>query len=191
MSSGSQHIFLIRHGETAWSLSGQHTGRSDIALTERGVAQAETLGRFLKGRKLAVWTSPLQRARETCRLAGYEGQIDSDLIEWDYGAYEGRTTADIRKEIPNWSVWDSPIVGGETLEQVGARAANVIQRVTAATKGDIGLFAHGHILRILAACWLGLPPANGSLLALDTGTVSVLGYERQTRVIRQWNVNPG
>jgi broad specificity phosphatase PhoE len=184
-------IFLVRHGETEWSLSGQHTGRSDIALTDWGRAQAEMLGQFLKGRNLAAWTSPLQRARETCRLAGFEdAQVDGDLIEWNYGDYEGRTTAEIRKQVPNWSVWDSPIVNGESLEQVGARATSVIERVIA-PKRDVALFAHGHILRILAACWLGLPPIQGRLFALDTGTVSILGYERETRVIRAWNLNPG
>jgi broad specificity phosphatase PhoE len=184
-------IFLIRHGETEWSRTGQHTGRSDIELTDRGKAQAELLGRELQGRKLTVWTSPLQRARETCRLAGYDAPgIDTDLREWDYGIYEGRTTAQIRAEVPNWSVWDSPIVNGESLEQVGERAKSVIDRVTAATDGDIGLFAHGHILRILAACWVGLPPIGGRGFALDTGTLSVLGYEREARVIRHWNLVP-
>src|SRR4051812_32066141 len=184
-------IFLVRHGETQWSLTGQHTGRSDIALTDRGRAQAEMLGRFLESRKLSVRSSPLQRARETCRLAGFESaSVDGDLIEWNYGDYEGRTTSDIRKQVPNWSVWDFPIVNGESLEQVGTRARSVIGRV-ASPEGDVALFAHGHILRILAACWLGLPPIQGRLFALDTGTVSILGYERETRVIRAWNVNPG
>ena len=183
-------IFLVRHGETEWSRTGQHTGRSDIALTERGRAQAEALGRELKGRNLTVWTSPLQRARETCRLAGFDSPtVDPDLIEWDYGIYEGRTTAQIRAETPNWSVWDSPIVSGETMDQVGARAQNVIDRASAVS-GDVALFAHGHILRVFAACWIGLSPVGGRLLALDTGTLSALGYERETRVIKHWNIVP-
>jgi broad specificity phosphatase PhoE len=191
MDSLSQQIFLIRHGETEWSRSGQHTGRTDVPLTEEGKLRAKLLGRTLEGRNLEVWTSPLSRARETCRLAGFDAnRIDDDLREWDYGIYEGRTTLDIRKETPDWSVWLSPIMAGESLEQVAERACRVIGRVTAATNGNIGLFAHGHILRILATCWIGLPPVNGRLLALDTATISVLGYERQTRVIRRWNVAP-
>ena len=191
MSSASQQIFLVRHGETEWSRSGQHTGTTDIALTGRGRAQAEALGRTLRGRQLTVRTSPLGRARETCRLAGFDDPpVDDGLTEWNYGVYEGRTTLDIRKEVPEWSVWNSPIPNGESLEQVAERARQVIQRVTSATSGDIGLFAHGHILRILAACWVGLPPLAGRLLALDTATISVLGYERETRVIKHWNVAP-
>jgi len=191
MSSGKQQIFLVRHGETEWSRSGQHTGHTDVPLTEHGRAQAERLGRYLHGRSLTVWTSPLRRARETCRLAGIENpQIELDLIEWNYGAYEGRTTMDIRQDVADWSVWDSPIPNGETLEQVATRAQQVIHRSTAATTSDIALFAHGHILRILAACWIGLPPAAGRLLGLDTATVSVLGYERDTRVIQHWNIVP-
>ncbi len=191
MSGASQQVFLVRHGETEWSRSGQHTGRTDIALTDRGRAQAELLGQTLRGRELTVRTSPLDRARETCRLAGFDAPaVDNDLTEWNYGVYEGRTTLDIRQEIPEWSVWNSPIPDGETLDQVAERAHHVIHRVTAATNGDIALFAHGHILRILAACWIGLPPVAGRLLALDTATISVLGYERETRVIKHWNVAP-
>lgn len=138
-----------------------------------------------------VWSSPLQRARETCRLAGFDAPIiDEDLREWDYGVYEGRTTQEIRQEQPDWSIWLSPIQNGESLEQVAERARRVIGRVTEATDGDIALFAHGHILRILAACWIGLPPLTGRYLALDTATISALGYERQTRVIWQWNFAP-
>lgn len=187
MSHGQQ-IILVRHGETEWSRSGQHTGRTDIPLTEHGREQAEFLGRALHGKTFTAWTSPLTRARETARLAGVElVRVDPDLIEWNYGVFEGRTTLDIRKEIPDWSVWTSPITGGETLEQVATRASLVLERVTQATAGDIALFAHGHILRILAACWVGLPPLAARYLALDTATISVLGYERETRVIRHWN----
>ncbi len=187
----AQQIYLVRHGETEWSRSGQHTGRTDIPLTAEGRRQAEALGRSLDGRSLAVWTSPLSRARETCRLAGFgdAAAVDDDLREWDYGVYEGRTTLDIRRETPDWSVWLSPIEGGESLEQVAGRARRAIDRAAAAGS-DAALFAHGHILRILAACWIGMPPIAGRFLALDTATVSVLGYERQTRVIRRWNAAP-
>lgn len=187
----AQHIFLVRHGETEWSRSGQHTGRTDIPLTHEGQLRAQAIGASLQGRTLSVRTSPLSRARETCRLAGFaeNAAIDEDLREWDYGIYEGRTTLDIRGEFPDWSVWLSPMINGESLEQVGARARQVIDRATAADT-DVALFAHGHILRVLAACWIGLPPLAGRYLALDTATVSVLGYERQTRVIRRWNVAP-
>jgi broad specificity phosphatase PhoE len=187
-----QQIFIVRHGETGWSRSGQHTGRTDVPLTDTGRLQAEALGRSLRGRRLTVWTSPLARARETCRLAGLAdaAQVDADLREWDYGIYEGRTTNAIRQETPDWSVWTSPIVGGESIEAVGDRAQRVVGRVQAVTPADVALFAHGHILRVLAACWIGLPPNGGRLLALDTATISVLGYERETRVIRQWNLAP-
>jgi probable phosphoglycerate mutase len=187
-----QQIFLVRHGETEWSRTGRHTGRTDIPLTEEGRARAEAIAHALEGRELSVLTSPLGRARETCRLAGFAdaAEVDDDLLEWDYGIYEGRTTLDIRRETPDWSVWLSPIVNGESLEQVAERARKVIARVTAAGNRDVALFAHGHILRILAACWIGLPPYTGRFLALDTATISMLGYERQTRVIRQWNLVP-
>jgi broad specificity phosphatase PhoE len=188
----AQEIFLVRHGETEWSRRGHHTGRTDVALTAEGELRAKALGRALPDRKLAVWTSPLKRARETCRLAGFAdgAKSDEDLVEWDYGIYEGRTTLDIRKEAPDWSVWLSPITGGESLAQVAARARRVVERAIASGDEGIVLFAHGHILRILAACWIGLPPATGRFLALDTASVSVLGYERQTRVIRNWNQAP-
>jgi broad specificity phosphatase PhoE len=182
-------IWLIRHGETEWSLAGRHTGRTDIPLTAAGRHQAEALGRQLAGRAFAlVLTSPLVRARDTCRLAGY-GEIaeaTDELLEWDYGVYEGRTTPDIRKAEPGWSIWTSPVPQGESLEQVGERARHVIDRAAAAS-GDVVLFAHAHILRILAACWLELPPQGGRLLALGTASISVLGYERETRVIGMWN----
>jgi broad specificity phosphatase PhoE len=183
-----QQIILVRHGETEWSRSGQHTGRTDIALTSHGRTQAELLGRSLRGKTFTAWTSPLSRAQETCRLAGaHPARVDEGLTEWNYGIFEGRTTLEIRKKIPGWSVWDSPITGGETLQQVAQRARLVLQRVTQATQGDAALFAHGHILRILAACWIGLPPLTARYLALDTATISVLGYERETRVIKHWN----
>ncbi len=191
MNTPSQ-LWLIRHGETEWSLSGAHTGRTDLPLIAKGKERAAALGRYLAGTPFAlVLTSPLQRARETCRIAGYgdAAQIEPNLSEWDYGTYEGRTTADIRAEVPDWDLWTMGVPGGETIDQVAARARLVIERASAAG-GDAALFAHGHILRILTACWLELPPAAGRLFALDTATVSVLGYERESRVIRHWNRCP-
>jgi broad specificity phosphatase PhoE len=182
-------IWLVRHGETEWSLGGRHTGRTDIPLTADGLRQAEALGRHLAGHAFArVLTSPLARARETCRLAGFGdvAEATDDLREWDYGIYEGRTTPDIRKTEPGWSIWTTAVAQGESVEHVGERARRVIDRATTAS-GDVALFAHAHILRILAACWLELPPVAGRLLALGTASISVLGYERETRVISVWN----
>jgi broad specificity phosphatase PhoE len=188
MAEGNR-IWLVRHGETEWSKSGQHTGRTDIPLTTMGERQGQALGRHLTGRQFAlVLTSPLARARETCRLAGFASaaQLSDDLLEWDYGIYEGRTTAEVRAEQPGWSIWTTPMPKGETVEQVGERTRRVIERVAAAD-GDVALFAHAHVLRILTACWIGLPPIHGRNLTLSTASLSVLGYERQTRVIEVWN----
>lgn len=186
-----REIWLVRHGETEWSRSGAHTGRTDLPLTDAGRAQAEALGRKLRGHSFAlVLTSPMQRARETCRLAGFgdAAQIDPDLCEWNYGDYEGRTTPEIRRERPDWSLWRDGVTNGETIEQVAARAERILARCMKAD-GDVALFAHGHILRILTASWLDLPPADGSLFALGTATLSSLGYERETRVITRWNLS--
>ena len=189
MHAGGQRIFLIRHGETEWSAAGRHTGRTDMPLTNAGKRDAERLGSVLAGLSFDAFTSPLQRAKETAGLAGFPAaRIDDDLCEWDYGVYEGRTTLDIRKETPEWSVWLSPITGGESLEDVATRANRVIARILETATGDVGLFAHGHFLRIFAACWMEMPPLAGRRLGLDTATISILGYERQTRVIRRWNV---
>jgi broad specificity phosphatase PhoE len=190
-SPGTENLqlWLIRHGETEWSLSGAHTSRTDIPLTERGKERAAKIRDYLAQRKFSlVLTSPLLRARETCRIAGYAdgAQIEENLREWDYGIFEGRTTADIRKDQPDWSIWDSPVPEGEPVEHVAARAQKVIDRALQAG-GDVALFAHAHILRILAATWLGLEPRGGRLFALGTGSVSTLGYERETRVISTWN----
>jgi probable phosphoglycerate mutase len=189
----SADLWLFRHGETAWSLSGAHTGRTDLPLTDAGRARAEAIGRYLKGRRFAlVLASPLERARETCRLAGYGdvAQFDPSLREWDYGDYEGKTTAEIRQQAPDWALWTNGVPNGETVEQVAQRARAVIERAVSAG-GDVALFAHGHILRILTACWLGLEPAAGRLFALGTGSLSILGYERETRVITLWNEDTG
>jgi probable phosphoglycerate mutase len=183
-------IWLIRHGQTAWTLSGAHTGRTDLPLTDAGRENAVAVGRWLADRKFAlVLVSPLSRARETCRLAGYGdvAEMDPNLSEWDYGDYEGRTTADILKETPGWWLWRDGPLHGETVAQVGARAEAVLARVSA-VDGDVALFAHGHLLRILTSRWLGLPPDCGRLFALGTATVSTLGHERETRVISQWNL---
>jgi broad specificity phosphatase PhoE len=193
MSSASPEIVLLRHGETEWSRDGKHTGRTDVPLTEGGSEQAIALGAHLRGRRFAlVLTSPLSRARETCELAGFcdVAQSRADLMEWDYGAYDGRTTADIREERPGWTLWRDGVPRGEGAADVGARADRVIAELRAAG-GDAAVFAHGHVLRVLAARWLGLPPEDGRLFALDTGTISVLGYERETAVIRLWNLKPG
>jgi len=182
-------ILLARHGETEWSAAGRHTGHTDVPLTDTGRDQARALGSRLAGRSFElVLSSPLQRARETCELAGLGGQalMRDELMEWDYGAYEGLTTAQIREREPGWMVWTHPIVDGETLEQLGVRADSVVAELAGAA-GDCAVFAHGHMLRVLAARWLGLPPAAGALLALSTATLSVLGYERERRVVRLWN----
>jgi probable phosphoglycerate mutase len=182
-------LWLLRHGETAWTILGRHTGRTDLELTPLGRRQAMVLGRRLGARPFAlVLTSPLLRAHETCRLAGH-GEVallEPDLQEWDYGAYEGRTTVEIRAERPGWTIWDGGVPGGETIDEVAARADRVIARAAAAG-GDVALFAHGHLLRVLGARWIGLPGAAGGGLALDTTSVSVLGLERERRVIRHWN----
>ncbi len=189
-----KHIYLVRHGETEWSKSGKHTGRTDIPLTEAGRDRARRIARYLDDRKFdLVLSSPLLRARETCELAGFGGQmqLDDNLMEWDYGVYEGRKTLEIRaEEDPHWSIWLSPITGGESLQQVYARAMAIVEKLVALDGDEAVVFAHGHILRVLAAAWIGLPAVTGRSLALDTATVSLLGYERQTRVIREWNVTP-
>lgn len=182
-------LWLIRHGETQWSATGRHTGRTDVHLTDGGRRQAVELGRRLAGRSFAlVLSSPLSRARETCVIArlGSLMELDDDLREWDYGAYEGRTTEDIRKEVPGWTIWTGDPPGGETAEQVGQRAARVMERAEAAS-GDVALFGHGHMLRILAASWLGLSVGAGRLFTLGTASLSVLGHEYGTRVIEVWN----
>ena len=182
-------LWLIRHGETAWSISGAHTGRTDLPLTVAGEEKAAKIREKLAGQEFGlVLVSPLERARRTCEIAGFgaQAQIDRDLLEWNYGDYEGRTTDGIRKDRPGWYLFRDGVPNGETIEQVAERARRVIDR-TVAAKTDVALFAHGHILRILAACWLGLPPVDARLLALSTASVSTLGYEHETHVITRWN----
>jgi broad specificity phosphatase PhoE len=181
-------LVLVRHGETEWTISGQHTSRTDVPLTVEGRRQAERLRDRLSGLEPAiVLTSPRRRASETCRLAGFGdvAVVDDDLVEWDYGDYEGRTTAAIRAEVPGWTLWRDGVPGGETAEDVGARADRVIERTRHA--GDVLVFSHGHFLRVLAARWLDLAPDAGGFFALDPASVSRLGWEREQAVLRGWN----
>jgi broad specificity phosphatase PhoE len=181
-------VVLVRHGETEWSREGRHTGRTDVPLTERGEEQARAVGEALRGRSFAVvLSSPLQRALETARLAGFAPETREELREWDYGEYEGRRTSEIRQEVPNWTIWRYGGPGGESPDEVGARADRMVAELQA-VDGDALVFAHGHLLRVLTARWLELPPPDGRLFALDPGTVSTLGYEREQSVIRSWNV---
>jgi len=186
-------FYLARHGETAWSLSGQHTGRTDLPLTERGERNARALGERLRGLTFAkVFTSPLQRAARTCELAGFgsAAEIDPDLVEWDYGQYEGRRSAEIHVERPDWQLFRDGCPGGESPGQIGARADRVMGRVRA-VKGDVLVFSSGHFLRVFAARWLGLDAAGGRYLLLSTASLSALSYEHNLAepVIRLWNDN--
>ena len=190
MSHDHAEVVLVRHGETEWSRTGKHTGRTDVPLTDRGQEQAGGLAEALRGRAFElVLTSPLSRAAETARLAGFGEAVRTrdELREWDYGAYEGRTTPDIREVHAGWSLWRDGVPGGESAAEVGARADRVIGELRTLT-GDSLVFAHGHLLRVLAARWLGLEPTEGRLLALDPATISVLGYERETPVVQVWNM---
>ena len=181
--------WLVRHGETEWARDGRHTSRTDVPLTELGRSQAVAAGRKLAGAAFAeVLSSPRARALDTARIAGFGARvaIDADLVEWDYGTDEGLTTPEIRTDRPGWTIWGEGPRGGETIEAVAARADRVIARVRAAS-GDVLLFAHGHLLRVLAARWLDLAPVDGRLFALSTATVSVLGWEREQSVLLRWN----
>jgi probable phosphoglycerate mutase len=182
-------LWLVRHGATDWSESGRHTGRTDVPLTTEGEAGAREVASALSGRQFAlVLTSPLQRARRTAELSGFPAaEIDDDLREWDYGDYEGITTAEIRDKVPGWTVWTHPCPDGESADQVAARLDRVVERVRSVA-GDALVFGHGHALRALTARWLGEPVAAGRLYRLDTATVSQLGYERDQAVIQAWNV---
>jgi broad specificity phosphatase PhoE len=191
MSEALPVVYLARHGETAWSLSGQHTGRTDLPLTERGERNARALGQPLRGLEFAkVYTSPLQRAARTCELAGFgtSAEIDPDLVEWDYGQYEGRRTADIHAERPDWQLFRDGCPGGESPDQIGARADRVVGRLRA-IKGDVLVFSSGHFLRVFAARWLGLDASAGRYLLLSTASLSALGYEHNLTepAIRLWN----
>ena len=191
MSESLPEVYLARHGETAWTISHQHTGRTDIPLTDQGERNAQSLSHRLLGMSFAkVLVSPMQRARRTCELAGFgqQAEVDPDLMEWDYGQHEGLTTAEIRKVRPDWDLFRDGCPGGESVEAVGARADRVIARVRA-IEGRTLLFGHSHFFRVLAARWLGLPPSDGRLLLMSTASLSILGYEhsRDEPVIRLWN----
>ena len=181
-------VWLVRHGETEWAREGRHTGRTDVPLTEAGRAQARALAGCLSGHDFAdVISSPMSRAADTARLAGFaHPRTDPDLREWDYGAFEGLTRDEIRGQYPDWSIWDGPWPNGETVEHIAGRADRLIQRLRD-MDGDVLVFAHGHVLRVLAARWLGLPAETGRHLALGTGTISRLGWEREVPVIETWN----
>jgi broad specificity phosphatase PhoE len=182
-------VVLVRHGETEWSRDLRHTGRTDVPLTDAGRREARQLRGALANRNFArVLTSPLQRAVETCRLAGLEDAAETTdvLLEWDYGEYEGITTKQVRARRPGWFLWRDGCPGGETAADVGARVDPLVDGL-AALDGDVALFSHGHVLRVLTARWLALSPESGALFALGTGTLSILGFEREVRVIRRWN----
>lgn len=188
MSAQSGELWVVRHGETVWSREGRHTSRTDVALTPAGEAAASALAARLAGVSFdLVLTSPRLRARRTAELAGFaHAQVEDDLAEWDYGDYEGRTTAEIREESPDWTVWTRACPGGETAEEVGRR----LDRVIAKARGHGGrvlVFGHGHASRVLAARWIGQPVAEGRSFGLDTATISILGHERETPVVARWN----
>ncbi|MHB8682369.1 MAG: histidine phosphatase family protein [Acidimicrobiales bacterium] len=186
-------VLVVRHGATAWSRAGRHTGRTDIPLDQGGEAQARALGVRLGVRAFAlVLVSPLLRARRTCELAGLldGAEVCAELAEWDYGDYEGRTTPEIRHDRPGWSIWRDGCPGGETLDQVGDRADRVLAQVRRAG-GDVALFGHGHILRVVTARWLGLSPAAGEMLVLGAGALGVLDWERDTPVLGRWDDDGG
>jgi broad specificity phosphatase PhoE len=186
-------LLLARHGETEWSLNGRHTGTTDIPLTENGRLRAHDLAPRLEGRAFAlVLTSPMQRAIETCKLAGLgeEAQIRGDLHEWDYGDYEGITTAQIHERNPDWTLWRDGCPGGEAAADVGARADRLIAEARAAD-GDVIFFGHGHMLRVVGARWVDLPPRDGGLLGLSTGSLCTLGYEHDVPILMRWNERGG
>ena len=196
MTQPLPQIHLVRHGETAWTVSRRHTGLTDIPLTERGERDARRLGEHLRDKPMSrVFTSPLQRARRTCELAGFgaAGEVDSELVEWDYGDFEGLTTAQIRQREPGWQLFRDGCPGGESVAAIGARADRVIARLRA-LDCDVVLFSSGHFMRVLGARWLGLDAGCGRLLLLNTTTLSILGYEhdRTEPAIRLWNdARPG
>jgi broad specificity phosphatase PhoE len=189
VNNRGNEVYLVRHGETAWSVSGQHTGSTDIPLTENGKDVARELGEKLNGHEFAaVWSSPLSRALETARLAGFTDgvRVDERLTEWDYGEYEGLTTAEVRKTRPDWFLWRDGCPGGESPEQIGERADGLVREIRE-VDGDVLLFAHGHILRVITARWLGYPPGDGMHFSLGTATLSILGWEREAPSIWRWN----
>lgn len=186
----ADRIWLVRHGETEWSRSGQHTGRQDIGLTERGEQEAHAVKGVLRGVDFqGVYSSPLSRARRTCEICGYlhRATFLDELMEWDYGDVSGRTAKEVREEIPGWTIWSGPVPNGETVEQVAERARRAIERIESEVNGQAVLFAHGHLLRILTTQWLGLEPRAARHFALTTAATSVLGFENGTPAILRWN----
>jgi broad specificity phosphatase PhoE len=189
MAAPAQQVFIVRHGETEWSLSGQHTGTTDIPLTEHGRQVARLLRPILAKESFALaLTSPLQRAQETCRLTGFGdvATVEPDLVEWNYGRYEGLTPAQIHATAPGWLIFRDGCPGGEQPDEIGARVDRVIAKVRA-VEGNVALFAHGHVFRVLAARWLGLPASAGQHFLLDTATMTILSYYRSIPAIKQWN----
>jgi probable phosphoglycerate mutase len=185
----ASRLVVVRHGATAWSIAGKHTGRTDVPLVAQGEEQARALAGRLGPHPFArVLVSPLARARQTCELAGFaaRAEVRPDLAEWDYGEYEGLTSAEIRRDRPGWRLWDDGVVGGERLEDVAARADRVVAEVRAGD-GDVLAFAHGHVLRVVAARWLGMPPAAAGNLMLAPGALGVLTWERETPVLGRWD----
>jgi broad specificity phosphatase PhoE len=191
----AQHAVLIRHGETEWTASYRHTGRTDVPLNPHGEQRARLLAPILAAMaevdRATVFTSPLQRARRTCELAGLgeRATVLDDLVEWDYGEFEGTTTSELRRSDPDWSIWTADITQGESLDDVAARADRVIERLDG-IDGCVVLFAHAHFLRILGARWCGFPPDGGRRFTLEPASISVLGYERETKVVEGWNRSP-
>lgn len=180
-------LILVRHGETEWSRERRHTGRTDVALTDHGRAQARHIAAAVEPFHFThSYASPLSRALETARLVGLDPDIEPDLLEWDYGRYEGITTAEIRETDPGWSVWTHPMLGGESIDEVSGRVDRLLHRLLE-LDGDIALVAHAHLLRVLGARWLGLDAVEGRRFALDTATISILGWERENRVVLRWN----
>jgi probable phosphoglycerate mutase len=191
MFDGLSAAYLCRHGETEWAKTGQHTGLTDLPLTARGEDEARRLGERLKGLKFAqVFTSPLRRAHRTCELAGFGDRavVDADLVEWDYGRYEGRTSLEIRREQPDWHIFEHGCPGGESVADVAARADRMVERLRT-VEGDALVFSSGHFLRMLTARWVGLPPTGGAAFHLDTASLSIVAYERALHepVVRLWN----
>ncbi len=186
-----QQIWLVRHGETAWSLSGQHTGREDLDLLPEAAPKLRVLQPHIQNHPFAcVLSSPLRRAQQTARLIGFEQfELDDNLMEWDYGSYNGKTRAEIYKTVPDWRIWRDGVPQGETLVEVAKRARRVIARAKA-VNGDVALVSHAHLLRVLGACWLGLPPENAEHFTLSTGSISVLTHEDSYPVFSQWNWQP-
>jgi broad specificity phosphatase PhoE len=186
-------VWVVRHGETEWSRSGRHTSLTDVDLTEAGEEQAEALGSLLRPADFGlVLSSPMLRSRRTAELAGFGNfEVDPDLLEWDYGDLEGRTTAEIQNDFPGWSIWKGPWPGGETDRAVGERADRVVASLLSSAASKVAVFSHGHFIRVLAARWVGAGIGTGEWLDLDTAAVSKLGWYRSDRVLRLWNLVPG